>query len=71
MAKKIYRSSTDYKIAGICGGIAEYLNLDATLIRVLWILVILLGGSGFLAYFICWLLIPDRPDIDPHDIIDG
>ena len=70
MAKRLYRSKTDYKVAGICGGIAEYFNLDPTLIRVGWILFTLLGGSGFLAYLICWFVIPDSDHGDDSDIID-
>jgi phage shock protein C len=59
--KKLYLSDTDRKIAGVCGGIAEYFGVDSTLIRVIWIIIALIAGSGILAYFIAWLLIPRRP----------
>ena len=59
--KRLYKSATDKKIAGVCGGIAEYFNVDATLIRLAWVLFSLLGGSGLLAYIIAALVIPDRP----------
>ena len=59
--KKLYKSATDKKIAGVCGGLAEYFNVDATLIRLAWVLFSLLGGSGLLAYIIAALVIPDRP----------
>ncbi len=60
MEKKLYRSETDRKIAGVCGGIAEYFDLDSTLVRLGWILFLFAGGSGILAYFIAWLIMPDR-----------
>jgi phage shock protein C len=59
--KKLYLSATDRKIGGVCGGIAEYLGVDSTLVRVVWIILALIGGSGVLAYLIAWLLIPRRP----------
>jgi phage shock protein PspC (stress-responsive transcriptional regulator) len=58
MAKRIYRSETDKKIAGVCGGFAEYFDLDPTIIRVIWLLFLLIGGTGLLAYLICWIVIP-------------
>ena len=59
--KRLYKSATDKKIAGVCGGIAEYFNVDATLIRLAWVVFCALGGSGLLAYIIAALVIPDRP----------
>ena len=61
MNKKLYRSVSDKKLAGVCGGIAEYFGLDSTLIRVGWALVSLFG-PGILAYIICALIIPEKPD---------
>ena len=66
MEKKLYRSATDKKIAGVCGGLAKYLNVDATIIRVIWALIAL-GGAGILAYLICALIIPE----EPSNIIDA
>ncbi|MBQ9880649.1 MAG: PspC domain-containing protein [Clostridia bacterium] len=63
--KRIYRSRTDCKIAGVCGGIANYLNVDPTLIRLIWVALVLFGGSGLLAYLICALVIPEEPWVDP------
>lgn len=57
----LYKSSTDKKIAGVCGGIAEYFNIDSTLVRLAWVVFCLLGGSGVLAYIIAALIMPDRP----------
>ncbi len=59
--KKLYKSATDKKIAGVCGGIVEYFNVDATLIRLAWVLFGLLGGSGLLAYIIAALIMPEQP----------
>lgn len=59
--KKLYKSSTDKKLAGVCGGIAEYFNIDSTLVRLGWVLFSLLGGSGLLAYIIAALIMLDRP----------
>ena len=58
MKKKLYLSERDKKIAGVCGGIAEYLNVDSTLIRLLWVLAAFIFGGGVLAYIIAWLIIP-------------
>mgnify|MGYP003100736613 FL=1 len=59
--KKLYKSSTDKKLAGVCGGIAEYFNIDSTLVRLGWVLFSLLGGSGLLAYIIAAIIMPERP----------
>ena len=61
MNKKLYRSVSDKKLAGVCGGIAEYFGLDSTLIRVGWALVSLFAGAGVLAYIVCALIIPEKP----------
>ena len=59
--KKLYKSSTDKKLAGVCGGIAEYFNIDSTLVRLGWVVFSLLGGSGLPAYIIAAIIMPDRP----------
>ena len=60
MNKKLYRSIADKKLCGVCGGIGEYFDLDPTLIRILWIVFALLGGSGLLAYIICAIIMPSQ-----------
>lgn len=65
--KRLYKSSTDQKIAGVCGGIAEYLNIDSTVVRLIWVLIALAYGTGILAYIICALIIPDRPQWSRDD----
>ena len=66
MEKKLYRSTTNKTIAGVCAGLAEYLNIDPTIVRVLWALVGL-SGTGLLAYLVCALIIPEKPS----NIIDA
>ena len=61
MEKKLYKSNTDKKIDGVCAGIAEYFNVDPTLVRLAWVLFSLMGGSGILAYIICVIIIPAKP----------
>jgi phage shock protein C len=59
--KKLYRSGNDRILGGVCGGIAEYLEVDPTLIRLIWILLAL-NGVGILGYLIAWVLIPRNPN---------
>ena len=62
MNKKLYKSNSDKKIDGVCAGIAEYFNLDPTVVRIAWIIFSCLGGSGLLAYLICAIVMPRKPD---------
>jgi len=57
---KLYRSETDKMIAGVAGGLGEYFNIDSSLIRILFVLITLLGGSGILLYLVLWLIIPSK-----------
>ena len=66
MEKKLYRSTQNKMIAGVCSGLAEYINIDPTIIRVIWALVGL-SGAGLIAYLVCALLIPEKPS----NIIDA
>ncbi|MBR4723450.1 MAG: PspC domain-containing protein [Clostridia bacterium] len=60
MMKKLYKSSTDKKIFGVCGGIAEYFDIDPTVIRLVWAISILCLGTGLLAYLIAALILPSQ-----------
>ena len=62
MTKKLYKSNTEKKIDGVCGGIAEYFNVDPTVIRLAWVIFSCLGGSGLLAYIICAIVMPRNPN---------
>jgi phage shock protein C len=57
--RKLYRSRTRRMVAGVCGGLAEYFNVDATLIRALFVLLAVFGGSGLVIYLVMWILVPD------------
>jgi phage shock protein C len=59
--RKLYRSKTNRKLAGVCGGLAQYFNIDATLIRVLFVLLAVLGGSGLVLYLAMWIIVPNEP----------
>lgn len=59
MEKRLTRDVKNKKIAGVCAGIANYYNIDPTLIRVLWIVSVVFAGGGVLAYLLCWFLIPE------------
>ncbi|CDF58834.1 PspC domain-containing protein [Thermobrachium celere] len=61
MEKKLYRSRTDRMIAGVCGGIAKYFDIDPTIVRLFWVFATLVGGSGILAYIVCAIVIPLEP----------
>jgi phage shock protein C len=61
MTKKLYRSTTDKMIGGVAGGLAEYFDIDSTLIRVLFIVIVFLGGGGIIAYIILWIVVPQKP----------
>ena len=66
MEKKLYRNSQNKMLAGVCSGLAEYINIDPTIVRVIWALVGL-SGAGILAYLVCALIIPEKPS----NIIDA
>ena len=62
--RRLTRSTTDRKIAGVCGGLAEYFNVDATLVRVIWAILTIIPGCivlGILAYLVAWFIMPDSP----------
>lgn len=63
MYKKLYRSVTDKMLAGVCGGLAEYFTIDPVIIRLIFVLAVIFGGSGILAYIILWIIIPQKPYI--------
>ncbi len=67
MKKKLYKSNTDKKLDGVCGGIAEYFDVDSTVIRLGWVIFSVCGGSGILAYIIAMLIMPEKPGIIDAD----
>lgn len=60
MKKRLYKSSTDKKVCGVCGGIANYFDVDPTVIRLIWVIFTLVGGSGLIVYIIAAIIMPDE-----------
>ena len=58
--KRLYKSSENRMLCGVCGGIAEYFNIDPTLVRLVWVLITCFGGAGILAYIIAAVIIPGK-----------
>ena len=66
--KKLYRSTSNQMIAGVCAGLAEYLKIDVSIVRILWALAALSAGAGILLYIVCAIVVPEKPD---NSIIDA
>lgn len=64
MERKLYRLKNDRKVCGVCSGIAQYLNVDVAIIRILWVIVSIFGmlATGIILYIACALIIPEEPD---------
>jgi phage shock protein PspC (stress-responsive transcriptional regulator) len=62
--KRLTRSTTDRRIAGVCGGLAKYLNVDPTVVRIVFLVALLFGSLGFWAYLIVWLAAPEDNRIE-------
>jgi phage shock protein C len=69
MAKKLYRSKNDRWVAGVCGGLAEYLDIDPIIIRLITLALVLTAGGGLLVYIIAWLIVPEEPD--PTGVVES
>jgi phage shock protein C len=70
--RRLTRSATDRKIAGVCGGIAEYFGVDATPIRLLWLILSVLCGAvigGVVAYLVAWIVMPRKHDEVPSTLV--
>ncbi|MGI6423059.1 MAG: PspC domain-containing protein [Candidatus Dojkabacteria bacterium] len=64
MTKRLYRSEKDVMIGGVCAGLAQYLNIDPSVVRIVFVSVVLLGGSGVLVYIILWAILPLESEIE-------
>ena len=62
-SEKLYRSRTDRQVAGVCGGLAAYFNVDVTLMRVLFVLLGIFGGAGIVLYIAMWIIVPKEPPV--------
>jgi phage shock protein PspC (stress-responsive transcriptional regulator) len=63
--KRLYRSESDRKIAGVCGGIAEYFNVDPAIVRIVFAALVFLWGWGLILYIICWIAVPNKSELPP------
>jgi phage shock protein C len=61
MTKRLYRSRTNKMLAGVCGGLGDYFELDPTLIRLGMVVMVLAAGAGILAYILAWIIVPMQP----------
>ncbi len=62
--KRLYRSRKDRKIAGVCAGLAEYFNIDPTVVRIIAVVLLIPGWlPGFLPYVLLWIVIPNAPEV--------
>ena len=59
--RRLYRSRADRVIAGVCGGLGRYLEMDPVVIRVVWAVLVVVAGVGILAYLLAWLIVPNEP----------
>jgi len=63
MAKRLYKIENGKKLCGVCGGIAEYFNIDATIVRLLWVLLVFCVGTGILAYIVVAIIMPKKSEL--------
>lgn len=64
IGRKLYLSDKDRKIAGVCGGLADYFGIDSTIVRILWALAVMVSyGTGFILYLVFWLIVPRERNI--------
>ena len=66
MEKKLHRVKEGEKLCGVCTGLAKYFNIDVTIVRLIWVAWVLLGGSGVLGYIVAALIMPDDPGHDDY-----
>lgn len=69
--KKLYKIEEGKKICGVCGGVAEYFNIDPTIVRIIIAVLCLAYGTGILIYFIAALVMPNKSDVVKDDFIEG
>ncbi len=67
--RKLYRSKSDRQVAGVCGGLAEYLNTDPTIVRLLFVVLTLLGGPGLIVYIVLAIVVPEAPEEKLKNVI--
>jgi phage shock protein C len=68
--KRLYRSRTDLMLGGVCGGLAKYLNIDPAIVRLVFLLLLFLGGGGFWIYLVLWIITPVEPLPEAGSVIE-
>jgi len=68
--RRLYRSRNDRMISGVAGGLADYLNVDATIVRLLFVFFALAGGPGLLVYIVMLLVVPEEPLDTPDSVVE-
>ena len=68
--KRLFRSRTNVMLGGVCGGLAKYLNVDPTVVRLAFVLLLFIGGGGFWIYLILWFIMPMEPVSGPAEVIE-
>ncbi len=63
MKKRLYKIEAGKKLCGVCGGIAEYFDIDPTIVRLLWVILIFCAGTGILAYFVAAIIMPNKNEV--------
>jgi len=61
MTERLYRSGREKMLGGVCGGLADYFRIDVTLVRLITLLAVFMGGAGFFAYLVMWIVVPLNP----------
>ncbi|MFA5415090.1 MAG: PspC domain-containing protein [Methanoregula sp.] len=70
--KRLYRSTIERILGGVCGGIGVHLDVDPLIIRIIWIVLTCISlGIGIIAYIVCWILIPEEPPVQTGDPVHG
>ncbi len=69
--KRLYRSRTNRQVGGVCGGLADYFNIDVTLIRLLFVITAIFGGPGLLVYLVMLIVVPEEPLSNQTVVIPG
>jgi phage shock protein PspC (stress-responsive transcriptional regulator) len=68
MDTRLYRSRDDRMLGGVAGGLADYLGVDPSLVRIGWVLLFLAGGIGLLLYIVMWIVVPEEDDLSPEEL---
>ncbi len=69
-SKRLFRSRTDVMLGGVCGGLAKYLNVDPTVVRLVFVLLFFIGGGGFWIYLVLWFITPVEPSSSQAAVVE-